>query len=169
MKMRSATLVGSLMLVAAAISTIGCGSNTPSTNSGTGGVTGSGGSTPVTETGGSTTPVGGAGGSTTPNPVADGSAGTDGATSSGDFTPSCTGLTTAGGVAPTKGGTCTATDPALCYKTCGPQSIGFKQETCPSGGGTYAEQSGCSFLPTGDYSCYKLPATADPTCPTVAP
>jgi len=36
MKMRSATLVGSLMLVSAAISTIGCGSNTPSTSSGTG-------------------------------------------------------------------------------------------------------------------------------------
>ena len=168
MKMRSATLVGSLMLVSAAISTIGCGSNTPSTSSGTGGVTGSGGSTPVTETGGSTAPAVDAGGSPPPITGADGSASTDGTTSS-TFTPLCAGLTTAGGAVPTKGGTCTATDPSLCYKTCGPQSIGFKSETCPSGGGTYAEQSGCSFLPTGDYSCYKLPATADPTCPTVAP
>jgi hypothetical protein len=83
------------------------------------------------------------------------------------FTPLCAGLTTAAAAAPTKGGACTATDPQLCYKTCGPQSIGFKSETCM--GALYAEQSGCTFPSTGDYTCYKVPAAIDATCPTVAP
>ena len=47
------------------------------------------------------------------------------------------------GEAPTKGGVCTPSDTQLCYKTCGPLSIGFKSETCT--GGVYVEQSGCSF------------------------
>jgi hypothetical protein len=33
----------------------------------------------------------------------------------------------------------------------------------------YVEQSGCSFLPDGDYSCYKIPAAIDPSCPTEVP
>jgi len=204
MKMRSATFVGSLMLVSVAISTLGCGSNTPVTSPGAGGSTGAGGVTatggaatggaatggaatggtiPVTATGGATTTVPSTGGSTTGGSTSTtgvqgtggsttttgtgGSTPTGGTTGSNTFTPSCTGLTTAAGPAPTKAGACTAADPQLCYKTCGPQSIGFKSETCTAG--AYAEQSGCSFLATGDYSCYKLPTAVDPTCPTVAP
>ena len=31
--------------------------------------------------------------------------------------------------------------------------------------GTYAEMSGCSFEPTRDFSCYKIPAAANTACP----
>jgi len=87
----------------------------------------------------------------------------DGGTSA--FQPLCSALATAAGVSPTKGGICAAADPQLCYKTCGPKSVGFKSETCT--GGSYVEQSGCSF-PPGDYSCYKVPTAIDATCPTTA-
>jgi hypothetical protein len=83
------------------------------------------------------------------------------------FTPLCSEVPlTAAGVAPTKNGACTPDDTQLCYKTCGPSSIGFKSETCM--GSNYAEMSGCSF-PSGDYSCYKIPAVIDPSCPATAP
>jgi len=75
----------------------------------------------------------------------------------------CAGLQTAAGPTPTKGGPCTSTDPALCYKTCGPEASGFKSETCVAG--IYAEQSGCYFPPDLDYSCYRIPAVLDPSCP----
>ena len=87
-----------------------------------------------------------------------------GAPASGAFSPLCTGLTTAAGPAPTKAGACTAADPQVCYKGCGPQNSGFKSETCTAG--AYAEQSGCTFPPEGDYSCFKIPATVDAACPT---
>jgi hypothetical protein len=121
-----------------------------------------GGTTPATtETGGTTTATG-AGGTTDPTTTATG--GTGGTT---DFTPLCSGLLTAAGVAPTKNGICNdPNDPQLCYKTCGPQSVGFKSETCTAQ--VYVEQSGCSF-PPADYSCYKIPATMDPSCPTEVP
>ena len=54
-----------------------------------------------------------------------------------------------------------------CWKTCGPQSVGFKSETCTAG--SYVEQSGCTFPPEGDYACYRIPTTQDPSCPTVIP
>jgi hypothetical protein len=197
MKMRKATFVESLVFVAAAISTLGCGSNNPVTN-GTGGVTGTGGNTTVTGTGGSTTPVSGSGGSTvatatggssgtggsTVATAAGGSSGTGGSTvttatggSSGTggstvtnttYQPPCATLTTAAGLSPAKGVLCPdPADPKLCYKTCGPNSIGFKSENCTAG--AYVEQSGCSFLPGVDFSCYKVPTTVDATCPTTAP
>jgi hypothetical protein len=69
----------------------------------------------------------------------------------------------------TKGGACSPSDQQLCYKTCGPQAVGVKLETCTSGG-TYAEMSGCSFDPARDYSCYKLPVAASAACsPGVTP
>jgi hypothetical protein len=95
-----------------------------------------------------------------------GSTGAGGTTGTTDFSPLCSNLLTAAAVSPTKNGICTNTDPQLCYKTCGPQSIGFKSETCVAG--VYVEQSGCSFLP-GDYSCYRIPAAVDPSCPTELP
>jgi hypothetical protein len=104
---------------------------------------------------------GGAGG------AADAGGGKDGGDAGGLFNPLCSDvpLTSAGEV-PTKGGVCTPTDTQLCYKTCGPLSVGFKSETCTSG--LYVEQSGCSF-PDGDYSCYKIPPAISATCPTTTP
>jgi hypothetical protein len=135
---------------------------------GTGGAAGSGGddnSGGAVSSGGET----GAGGadSTGGEVGAGGATGAGGSTATDTFEPLCSGLTTAEGVAPTKNGVCTDADPQLCYKTCGPQSIGFKSETCTTG--AYVEQSGCSF-PTGvDYACYKIPDSLDASCPTTAP
>jgi hypothetical protein len=87
--------------------------------------------------------------------------------SSGSFSPLCSDVPpTAAGGAPTKGGACSATDAQTCYKTCGPQSAGFKSETCTNG--AYVEQTGCSF-PDVDYACYKIPGRPDATCPKDAP
>jgi hypothetical protein len=124
-------------------------------------VTGTGGTTDVTASGGTTT---GAGGTTTP--ATTGAGGAAGATGATTFEPLCSGLLTAANVAPTKNGICVDTDSQLCYKTCGPESIGFKSETCTAG--VYVEQSGCSFLTGVDFSCYKIPAAIDATCPTDA-
>jgi len=161
MTMRSVAYAGASALLAQILLTQGCGGNNdPATNGGTGGVTSTGGTTaPVTSDGGTTgnggttepvTSTGGAGGTTTPT----------------TFEPLCAGLLTAAGVQPTKNGICNdPSDPQFCYKTCGPQSIGFKSETCTAE--VYVEQSGCSF-PPGDYSCYKIPDpwVLDPSCPT---
>ena len=140
----------------------------------------------ATSTGGSPTtsaPTGGA----TAAPATGGSPSTDGgssstaggststSTSAGTcentlYTPMC-GANSAG-TAIAKNVACTATDPQLCYKTCGPQNSGFKSETCTNG--LYAEEpSGppCHFN-TGagcDYSCYKVPTTEPAVCPTTAP
>ena len=80
--------------------------------------------------------------------------------------PLCMSLFTNAGSAPTKGGACEPTDPQFCYKTCGPQSIGFKTETCSSG--VYWEGA-CQFALGGDYSCYAIPPTLDPACPAEPP
>jgi hypothetical protein len=66
-----------------------------------------------------------------------------------------------------KGGVCGAADPQLCYKTCGPQSIGAKYEQCS--GGVYVEMSGCSFDTALSYACYKLPTAANTMCPAGTP
>jgi hypothetical protein len=161
-------LAGALAFQAA-----GCGSsNEPSTagSGGTGGAsTGTGGAT--TGTGGTTTTgSGGTGGSTTGSGGggAGGTSGAGGAGGGGNFSPLCSAVpVTAAGEAPTKGGVCTASDSQLCYKTCGPLSIGFKSETCV--GGLYVEQSGCSFVADQDYACYKIPAPVSATCPTTVP
>lgn len=85
-------------------------------------------------------------------------AGAGGAAAGGTFTPLC-----AATVA--KGGVCAATDAQLCYKTCGPKSVGFKSETCTNA----AYQEGdCVFPPEGDYACFKIPATISTTCPTAS-
>ncbi len=66
----------------------------------------------------------------------------------------------------TKNGSCSqAGAVARCYAKCGPNSLGFKGETCTSG--VYVEGN-CSF-PPGDYACYKLPSSAPAQCPTSAP
>ena len=40
----------------------------------------------------------------------------------------------------------------------------MKTETCTTAG-TYAEMSGCSFDPSQDYSCYRIPTAANAACP----
>jgi len=156
--MSKVAYVGTAVLLAQVLLNQGCGSNTSSsTESGTGGTA------VVPSTGGTTQPVTtGAGGSTTPTTGVGGSGG-----GSTDFTPLCANLTTAEAVAPTKNGICKDTDPQLCWKTCGPASTGFKSEACTAG--VYVEQSGCSFPTDTDYSCYKIPATFAPSCPTTTP
>jgi hypothetical protein len=159
-----------LLTLVLTVAVFGCGSNSSESNTtappdATTPVTGgAGGTAPATTT---TPAAAGTGGATTPATTAAGGTSGSGTTAAGTgtFTPLCAGLTTAAGAAPTKGGTCTASDSQLCYKTCGPESKGFKSETCTSG--IYAEQSGCSF-PAGEYSCYKIPAAVDATCPTTA-
>lgn len=67
------------------------------------------------------------------------------------------------GVEIVKGGACTAEDPQLCYRKCGPESSGFKTETCS--GGAYVEGD-CAFPAEGDYSCFAIPTTPAAECPT---
>jgi hypothetical protein len=176
MTMRSVVYVGTAVLLAHGLLAQGCGGgNDPATNQGQGGAAvpaGTGGATSATTPvgtgqGGASTTMGGA--TTPPTLVTDGTGGITGAagsTGSNPYTPSCNDFTTAAGVAPTKNGICVETDPQLCYKTCGPQSIGFKSETCTAG--VYVEQSGCNFLP-GDYSCYKIPTAISSDCPAEVP
>jgi hypothetical protein len=65
---------------------------------------------------------------------------------------------TVAGLEAKKNTACTAEDVQLCYRTCGPESVGFKPETCTAG--VYAEPSNfCEYPASGDYSCYKIPAT----------
>jgi hypothetical protein len=168
--MRASTFILPPLAAASWLLLAACSSNDPTTTTGAGGdtsttaaVTTGAGGTNVT-TGGVTTGATTSGGDTT---VTTGATTGAGGGSGGMFTPLCAGLTTAANVPPTKNGACTATDPQLCYKTCGPQSVGFKSETCT--GGAYAEQSGCTFPDGADYSCYKIPGAIDASCPTTAP
>jgi hypothetical protein len=170
MTMRTVTYLGAVALLSQVLLVHGCGSNNPSTGS-TGGTTGAAGAAATTPTGGTTDTTSAAGGSaTTPTGGATAVAGTTGAagaSGTSTYQPMCKGLVTVGGAEPAKLVVCTDADPQLCYKTCGPKSIGFKSETCT--GGSYQEQTGCDFPPDVDYSCYKIPATIDPTCPTTTP
>jgi hypothetical protein len=167
------TLIGAGWLAMAGCS----GSNDPAQTTTTGGTTSSSTGGTTATTGGTTSTTGGTSASTGGTTATTGgttattggtTATTGGAATGTDmFTPLCGTLTTEAGPAPTKGGVCTTSDPALCYKTCGPQSVGFKSETCTSG--AYVEQSGCSFKADLDASCYKIPATLDASCPATAP
>jgi hypothetical protein len=150
----------------------GCsGDNEPSTTTATGGTGGTGGaSTGTGATGGS---GGGTGGTTagsggaTGGGAGSGTGGAGGASGGGNYSPLCSAVPrTQAGEEPTKGGACTPSDTQLCYKTCGPQSIGFKSETCMAG--SYVEQAGCNF-PDADYACYKLPMPVSSTCPAAVP
>jgi hypothetical protein len=65
-----------------------------------------------------------------------------------------------------KGSACTPASPSPCYRACGPNSVGFKSETCQ--GASYVEQDGCTF-PPGDYSCYAVPGHLPADCPGTTP
>jgi len=126
--------------------------------------------------GGSNAPMTGGGGSGSPAGAAgDTGSGTAGTTGGGGTTGTGGSIGTGtGGTAAfgepmclssvMKNGPCTPTDQQFCYKTCGPEKTGVKTETCTSAG-TYAEMSGCSFEQSRDFSCYKIPTTAQTACP----
>jgi hypothetical protein len=180
--------LAALAILAQAIALSACGgSNAPSTidvmtgGAGSGATSGAAGAASTGAAGATST---GAAGATSTGAAGTGAAaGTSGAagattgaaghvgaagTGGGMFTPLCTAVpATAGGMAPAKGVPCAATDTQLCYKTCGPLSVGFKSETCTAG--AYAEMTGCSFPAGMDYSCYKIPAAIDASCPATPP
>lgn len=86
-----------------------------------------------------------------------------------NFSPLCADVgPTAAGLDIKKGAACTAQDPQHCYRTCGPQSVGFKAEDCGSAG-IYVE-SNCQFPLDGDYSCFAIPDTINMgVCPATTP
>jgi len=68
----------------------------------------------------------------------------------------------------TKGTTCSGAGAQLCYKSCGPDNVGYKPLTCQ--GGMYDElQSGCTFPTSQDYGCYAVPQTLPTDCPAGMP
>lgn len=135
----------------------------------TGGTLGHGGSS---ESGGDTSSSGGAsfGGTLGAGGIAPtggtrtsgGAPGTGGSLASGGspFQPLC-------GDEVAKGNPCDQSSAQFCYKTCGPNSVGYKSETCQLG--SYVEQTGCTFPPGQDYSCYELPAQRPAQCPAGVP
>jgi hypothetical protein len=90
----------------------------------------------------------------------DGSAGETGAE---DFRPACELTLSAAGEEIKKGTACTDEDPQLCWRTCGPQSSGWKSETCMAR--VYAEGD-CVFPSDQTYECYAIPDEVPAECPT---
>ncbi len=66
-----------------------------------------------------------------------------------------------------KGSACDNSSVRFCYRTCGPDSVGYKSETCQRG--AYVEQSGCDFPASEDYSCYQVPRRLPTECPPGVP
>ena len=165
-RIRPVQTVGTVGVMALVLVLQACGSsNSPSTpgTAGTGNPAGSAGTTGAAGTTASAGTTGSAG-----TTAAGGTTGTGGMPGQ----PSCIGLLThgptgaGGALEPAKGVVCDMTlDINVCYRTCGPEKQGYKSETCTSAG-SYQEMSGCSFDPTKDFSCYKIPATANTVCPT---
>lgn len=159
-----------LQFLACLVSAVACGgSNEPSVAKNDATAAGSGSPKDTASAGKSSSSAGraaaGSGGSSSPSSSA-GKGGSNSSMASGMFSPLCSDVPPTAAGAPTKGGACSASDPQLCYKTCGPQSVGFKSETCTNG--SYAEQTGCSF-PDADYACFKIPAAIDAKCPSTPP
>jgi hypothetical protein len=179
----AAARVPAIWLVACSIVVSGCSGKTTAsdgtTDASAGSVaTGGGGgeptgatagSAPIISAGGASISLAGSTGSGESTAFGGASGNTAAAGGAGGFIelpPLCPALLTTFGNPPTKGGACGPTDPQLCYKTCGPQSIGYKSETCSSG--VYVEGP-CQFAPGGDFSCYAIPPTIDPACPALPP
>jgi hypothetical protein len=88
-----------------------------------------------------------------------GAAGTSGAVPGAFGEPACATTITRGPPV------CGPDDVQLCYKRCGPESVGVKASVCQPNG-VYEDMSGCTFDPTRDHSCYKIPAAANSACPS---
>ena len=165
--LRTVALMAQVLLGSSVI--LACSSSNNPATGGTGGaaVMGTGGSAPgtggttATSTGGTTATSTGGTTTTSTGGTSGGAAGSTG--TSGFGMPACT--TTSSGAAVKKAGPCTASDPQMCYNTCGPEKSGVKLETCT--GGAYTEMN-CQFDPSKDFSCYKIPTTSPAACPTTA-
>jgi hypothetical protein len=157
-------VLGAATLVAQVLIAQGCSSSNNPSTAGAAGTTGSG--TGTAGTTGSGTGTAGTTGSGTGTAGTTGSAGTTGTGGMAFGQPACP-ANTAAGVALAKGVACDTTmgDPALCYKTCGPEKTGVKSEMCMTAG--YQEMSGCTFdtVDNVNYSCYKIPTAVNATCP----
>lgn len=153
---RMAPICGATALLALVFAFQGCATDNMG-NTGTGGSTGTGTGGVTTAGTGGTTGAAGA-------PATGGSTGAAGQAGSVFAAPACG--NTMAGTAAGKGVACTTADVQLCSKTCGPEKKGVKSETCTNG--AYAEGD-CQFDPSGNYMCYAVPTTPDPTCPTTAP
>jgi hypothetical protein len=75
-----------------------------------------------------------------------------------NFSPACFQFTSSSGEEILKGTPCTAEDPKVCYRPCGPNQVGWKTETCTAG--VYAEGD-CTFPEDKDYACYTIPDDID--------
>jgi hypothetical protein len=152
---RPVQTVGTLGALALVMVLQACGGNNNPATPGTGGTSSSGSAgTSASGTAGTTGAAG----------TSAGTAGTTGTAGMPGGQPSCIGLATSMGTEPAKGVVCDpAVDINVCYRTCGPEKKGYKSETCTTAL-SYQEMSGCTFDP-GDYSCYKIPATANTICP----
>ena len=67
-----------------------------------------------------------------------------------------------------EGRECAPADVQFCYKSCGPEGVGVKSETCRSSG-LYNEMVGCSYDLSRDYSCYRIPSAPSDGCGTPTP
>jgi len=161
-KAQTVKTLGAVAFVAQIFIFQACGSNSPSNNMpGTGNTTGQGQAGTTGQGTAGTTGGGGTAGTSEGGSIGTGTGGTTGTGGSAFGDPACPSTVS-------KGGACAPTDIQFCYKTCGPEKSGIKSETCQTSG-TYSEMSGCMFNPAADYSCYKLPATADPMCTGITP
>jgi hypothetical protein len=128
----------------------GSGAGTGGTAAGGGGKSegGEAGAAAVAGRGGSAAGTGTSAGASAGNPPAD-----------PNFSPPCyLGPTVSGNEEIKKGISCTDEDTQLCYRSCGPNQVGWKTETCVAG--VYAEGD-CSFPLEKDYSCYRIPEEID--------
>jgi len=135
-----------------------CSSSSDTGNTGGGGTSSTGTGGAGTGMGGTGTGTGGTGTGTGGTGTGTGGSGTTPTDGGGDKPPvdPCT-------LGEAKGMACSATvgEGKSCYNTCGPDSIGYKLETCTAG--VYVEGM-CAYLQSKDYSCYKIPASP-PACP----
>lgn len=153
----------------------------PELSGGSGGSGGAGGTTTTTGSGGSRAEGGEAGAGQAGEGGADETDGNAGSSSGGSGASGTTGLVdpdspywppcslglSQSGEEIKKGTPCTQDDPQLCYRECGPYSVGWKTETCLAS--VYAEGD-CTFPPDQDYSCFKIPDVIDETlCKVSAP
>lgn len=133
---------------------------------------GEGGAAAITGNGGDTGASAGSSGTPSGNDGGSGATGATGGTTLNppthpDFSPACFLSLTEAGEEILKGTPCTAADPQLCYRPCGPNQVGWKTETCLAG--VYAEGD-CTFPADQTYECYKIPDPIDPgACGISAP
>ena len=66
-----------------------------------------------------------------------------------------------------KGAACGPTDQPFCYRFCAPGESGVDPLFCMNG--VYSEMASCALPPNNNYSCYKIPVSANAACPMSVP